>query len=184
MIVEEEIRFSRAWSMPFSDTFKCPPIAGFVQKYLMKSKVSIDPFARNCRWATTTNDLDTRTAADWHWDAQDFLEELAKRNFKADLLLFDPPYSPGQIIECYSSIGVDDPRAKMNGELYRRVRDRIPAVLSKDGIVLSFGWNSNGMGKKNGFEIIEILLVAHGAAHNDTICMAERFIDDQQEQLW
>jgi hypothetical protein len=30
------------------------------------------------------------------------------------------------------------------------------------------------MGKKHGFEIIEVMLVAHGGAHNDTICMAER----------
>jgi hypothetical protein len=40
--------------------------------------------------------------------------------------------------------------------------------------VLSFGWNSAGMGKKYGFEQIEIMLVCHGAAHNDTICLAER----------
>jgi hypothetical protein len=39
---------------------------------------------------------------------------------------------------------------------------------------LSFGWNSTGMGQKRGYEIIEILIVAHGSAHNDTICMAER----------
>jgi len=39
--------------------------------------------------------------------------------------------------------------------------------------VISFGWNSGGIGKTNGFEILEILLVAHGA-HNDTICTVER----------
>ena len=32
------------------------------------------------------------------------------------------------------------------------------------------------MGIKNGFEIIEILLVCHGADHNDTICLAEKRI--------
>lgn len=31
-----------------------------------------------------------------------------------------------------------------------------------------------GIGKKNGFEIIEILLVAHGGMHNDTIVTVER----------
>ena len=40
--------------------------------------------------------------------------------------------------------------------------------------MLSFGWNSGGIGKSLGFEIIEILLVAHGGAHNDTICTVER----------
>lgn len=39
-------------------------------------------------------------------------------------------------------------------------------------VVLSFGWNSAGMGKD--FETLELLLVAHGGAHNDTICLAQR----------
>ena len=30
------------------------------------------------------------------------------------------------------------------------------------------------MGNKRGYEIIEILLVSHGSAHNDTICVVER----------
>lgn len=42
------------------------------------------------------------------------------------------------------------------------------------GVCLSFGWSTNGMGKTRGYEIEEILLVAHGGARNDTICMAER----------
>ena len=47
-------------------------------------------------------------------------------------------------------------------------------LLIPGGTFLHFGWNSCGMGKKRGFELIEVLLVAHGAGHNDTICIAER----------
>jgi hypothetical protein len=39
-------------------------------------------------------------------------------------------------------------------------------LIPKNGICISFGWNSTGLGKKRGFEIIEILL----GLHNDTIC--------------
>ena len=39
--------------------------------------------------------------------------------------------------------------------------------------VITFGWNSGGIGKKYGFEIIRILLVPHGGWHNDTICTVE-----------
>ena len=39
---------------------------------------------------------------------------------------------------------------------------------------MCFGWNSNGVGKVRGFEIIEILLIAHGGSHNDTIVTVER----------
>lgn len=175
------IIFNRVWAMPTHNTFDCPPIAGFVQKYLLKSKVSVDPFSRNCRWATFTNDLHPGTAASSHVDAEFFLTHLWKDKIKADLLLFDPPYSPAQIIECYESIGIKDSRAKMNGELYSRTKTVIPHILSEDGIVLSFGWNSNGMGLKHGFEIIEILLVAHGGAHNDTICIAEKRTEKEPE---
>lgn len=44
------------------------------------------------------------------------------------------------------------------------------------GKVISFGWNSGGIGMKYGFEIERILLVAHGGWHNDTICTIERKI--------
>lgn len=172
------IPIARAFAGPSSDTFDVPPIAGFVQKYLLGSKCSVDPFARNKRWATHTNDLNPDTAAKSHMDAEDFLRVLSANGVKADLVIFDPPYSPRQIAECYSGIGKSvTMQDTQNCVLYSRVRSQIPSVLSPSGVVLSFGWNSNGMGRKHGFEIIEILLCAHGAAHNDTICMAERRVE-------
>jgi len=47
-------------------------------------------------------------------------------------------------------------------------------LLTQDAVVLSFGWNSAGMGVKRGFELVECLICCHGSAHNDTICIAER----------
>ena len=38
---------------------------------------------------------------------------------------------------------------------------------------MSFGWNSGGIGKKYGFKLNRILLVAHGGQHNDTICTVD-----------
>lgn len=61
--------------------------------------------------------------------------------------------------------------------LYQRVRDAIAPIVAPGGIVLSFGWNSVGMGKRHGYEQIEILLCCHGGAHNDTICLAEKQVD-------
>jgi hypothetical protein len=107
-------------------------------------------------------------------DAEDFLLEIARRGFLCDLGLFDPPYSPRQISEVYKSVGREVGMAgTQNGALYRRVRDALDALIVPGGIVLSFGWNSAGMGKGRGYAIKEILLVAHGGGRNDTICMAE-----------
>jgi hypothetical protein len=170
--------FSRTWAMPASDTFDCKPMAEFVRRYLQG--VSVDPFARNKRWATHTNDLNPATEAEHHMDAEVFLVMLAERGVKADCIILDPPYSPRQISECYAAAGL---KAGMNdtqnAALYARVR-RATKTLCKPGtVVLSFGWNSAGMGQQ--FERLETLLVAHGGAHNDTICVADRCTAIQQE---
>ena len=165
----------RTWAMQKADTFDCAPIGDFVRKYLKESKISIDPFARNKSWATYTNDLNAMTDAEYHLEAREFLDMLINQGVKADLVICDPPYSQVQVSRTYKGVGReykpfgDD----NNAVLYRQVRDKLSRLLTSGGIALSFGWNSVGFGKRRGFEIIEILLVCHGSAHNDTICMAE-----------
>jgi len=138
-------------------------------------KYVADPFARNYEGAYYTNDLNPNTSAHNHMDAEEFLHMLRRRDVVLDGALFDPPYSPRQISECYQNIGREvTGKDTQNARLYKRVRDAMDAIIKPGGVVLSFGWNSAGMGKTRGYEIEEILLVAHGGAHNDTICVAER----------
>lgn len=178
------MKFSRVWAMPNGDTFSVPPIGEFVRSYLTASNVSVDPFSRDKRWATHTNDLNPSTQAEYHMDAEKFLLMLASQDVKADLVIFDPPYSPRQISECYKSVGLEvGMKETQSALLYQRVRNAIVPLLTEDAIVLSFGWNTVGMGKKHGFEIIEILLCCHGGAHNDTICMAEKRTHETQFNL-
>ncbi len=61
---------------------------------------------------------------------------------------------------------------------WSKLRDAIDRLIVPGGVVLSFGWNSNGMGIGRGYELLEVLMVAHGGAHNDTICIAERKTPD------
>ncbi len=175
------IKFSRVWAMPNLNTFEVPPIGDLVRRYLSDSQVSIDPFARNKQWATHTNDLNPDTTAMHHLDAEHFLKMCAGWSIKADLIIFDPPYSPRQISECYKAIGREvGMKETQSALLYQRVRDAITPVATDDAIVLSFGWNTVGMGKRHGFEQIEIMLCCHGGAHNDTICLAERRVKKHQ----
>ena len=167
--------FSRVWAMPSADTFSVGPIGDFVKRYLRASQVSIDPFSRNKTWATFTNDLAPDTAAQFHMDAEDFCKKMHDYGVVADLGIFDPPYSPRQISEVYKGVGrAVGMKETQSGALYRRVRDALDSVISPGGIVLSFGWNSSGMGVKRRYEMLEVLLCAHGGGHNDTICVAER----------
>lgn len=169
------LHFSRCFAMPNAATFSIRPIREFVGKYLADARVSVDPFARNQRLATHTNDIDRNTSADAHMDAEEFLIYLADRGIEADLVLFDPPYSPRQISEHYKAIGREvTAEDTQNARMYRRVRNAIDRVIRPGGVVLSFGWQSIGMGLERGYLPLEILLVPHGGGHNDTICFAER----------
>ncbi len=167
------MNLTRVLAQPSRDTFDILPINRLVKSYLMNSNVSIDPFARNKRWATYTNDLNPDTNAEFHMDAKDYLEMLINQEVKADLILFDPPYSLTQIKECYEGFGRRMSQRESKG-FYGDLRDVFDRVLLPGGIAISFGWNSIGMGKSRGYEIVEILMVCHGRAHNDTLCVVDR----------
>ncbi|HUT43909.1 MAG TPA: hypothetical protein VMW95_06190, partial [Desulfobacterales bacterium] len=87
------MKINRTFSMANKETFKCSPIKPFVEQYLNQSKISIDPFARNCQQCTYTNDLNPKTNAQYHMKAEQFLQMLVDQEVKADLVVFDPPYS-------------------------------------------------------------------------------------------
>ncbi len=158
--------------MPNADTFSIPPIKSFVEQYLETARVVVDPFARNSGYGSLTNDLNPATEALWHMDAREFCRMLAGKGIRADAVIFDPPYSPRQISECYKQVGRPvTTKDTQNSVLYSEARQGLAGLLKPGGVALSFGWNSAAF---DGFDTVEILLVAHGGAHNDTICVASR----------
>lgn len=169
----DKIKFTRKFAMPSKNTFNIKPIGEFIKKYLMG--ISIDPFSGDNELCTFTNDLNPKTPAKYHMDAENFINMLKGCGVIPNVVIFDPPYSPRQISECYKGIGLKvEMKETQNGLLYKRVRDVIDQIVPIEGRILSFGWNSCGMGKTRGYVIEEILLVYHGGAHNDTICLCER----------
>lgn len=181
--VERAIPMRRVWAMPNKNTFDIPPIRALVKSYLAKSTVSVDPFARNKRWATYTNDLNPDTAADSHMEAAEFLGSLLAQGVRVDLGIFDPPYSPEQIVRCYQSIGLDTKHFAA-GIGWARVRDVLTDLVEPSGIVICCGWNTVGMGIERGYKLEEILLVSHGREHNDTIVTVERKVESAQSSLF
>lgn len=175
----------RVWAMPDSNTFDVPPIGSLVKSYLYKSKISVDPFARNKRWATYTNDLNPDTAAESHVEALDFLTSLKTQGVVADFVAFDPPYSPRQIAECYQLIGRETKGMESTqASRWTEWKQAIAAICAPSGVVLSCGWNTNGIGLTLGFQIEEILMVCHGGWHNDTIVTVERKVVSSQETMF
>lgn len=171
---------NRAWAMPNKYTFSILPIAELIHKYA--SGIIVDPFANNSTLGTITNDLDTTTNAQYHLDALDFLKSLGEGS--ADTVLYDPPYSPRQVSECYKRLGQTVNMATTQSSYWSNQKNEIARILKPNGIAISCGWNTNGIGEKRGFEIIEILLVAHGGAHNDTIVTVERKLNKASKKLF
>lgn len=176
---------SRQWAMPSPNTFTIPPIKALVERWItVLGGESLDPFARDSPYATYRNDINPASPTQYHLDAYEFLLQMEIMGVRPNVVLFDPPYSPRQAVDCYAAAGVDpreiDAARKRKGNAWQRTKnwseekEVIARIQPLGGHVLSFGWDSNGVGKKRGYEIVEVMLVCHGACHNDTICTVER----------
>tara|TARA_R100000700_G_C3064637_1_gene77765 strand:- start:44 stop:511 length:468 start_codon:yes stop_codon:yes gene_type:complete len=145
------VDFKRYWAMPSHKTFTIVPFKNLINEELGTSY--IDPFPYPFKK-----------------DAIDYLKTIPDNS--ENYLVFDPPYSQRQLKEMYSSNGLAF-NHPMNNSYWSNCRKEISRVIKPGGKVISFGWNSNGIGKKYKFEIIKIVLVAHGSQHNDTIATVE-----------
>ena len=169
--MKEKIIFERIWAMPSKNTFDVKPIKKLLQEE-MTDGLWIDPFANKNKLASITNDLNPEYDTDFHLDALDFLKLFEKES--VDGVLFDPPFSPRQVSECYKQFGYNVTQETTRASFWGNLKKEIARVVKPGGKVISFGWNSGGIGKKSGFEIKRILLIHHGGWHNDTICTVEK----------
>jgi hypothetical protein len=166
---------NRAWAMPNKDTFSIKPIKELIHKYIDNPDLYVaDPFSNGKKWSrgTTTNDLDTSLEADYHLDALEFLKMLGDESM--NVVLFDPPYSPRQVSECYKKLGKTVNMQTTQSSYWGNMKKEIARILTPSGVCITFGWNSGGIGKGLGLDIEEVLIVAHGGWHNDTICTVDR----------
>ena len=140
----------RAWCMPRHKTFEIKPVKKLLDEELNSDFV--DPFPYP-----------------YQRDALEYLKSFDDESVQN--LAFDPPYSQRQLREMYDNIGQS---VDMNNGYWAQCKDEIARITKPCGKVVSFGWNSSGIGKTRGFEITRILLVSHGSMPNDTICTVEK----------
>jgi len=146
----------RKWSMPNKKTFTIKPIRELLERVIPEYKnesICLDPFP-----------------LEYSKDATDYLNEKEDNSY--EFAVFDPPYSPRQLKECYKGLGEYDTK----NSTWSNWKELLAKKLKKGSVCISFGWSSNGIGMSRGFEIVKILLVAHGGNHNDTICVVEKKI--------
>lgn len=168
--VNSNILIERVWAMPNKHTFEVKPIHDLIVDELTDG-IWIDPFANRNKLASITNDLSTDYDTDYHMDALEFMKIFGDSS--VDGVLYDPPYSPRQVSECYNDVGYNVTWDTTKASFWGNHKREISRIVKVGGKVITFGWNSGGIGYKYGFEIKRILLVPHGGWHNDTICTVE-----------
>lgn len=143
-----------------------PPVAELLKIYNVGAGWA-DPFSGVNVIAEFSNDIEGVNTIS-NKDAFEFLKTIPDSSLLG--VLFDPPYSVEQCLRLYTP--------KQNGtagraEYWAKCKDEIARIVKPKGRVISFCWDSTGMGKNRGFEIQEIMLICHGACHNDTIVTIE-----------
>ena len=166
-----DIRIDRIWSMPNKNTFEIAPIRALLAEEVDSSNLWIDPFANQNKWASITNDLNPEYDAEFPYRRARLFENVQGRFRRRRSLR--PPFSPRQVSECYKGVGVNVTQESTRSSFWSNQKKEISRIVKPGGKVISFGWNSGGIGRKYGFEITRILLVPHGGWHNDTICTVE-----------
>jgi hypothetical protein len=165
---------SRATAGPSKWTFTIKPIRALIDRYVGDGRGWVDPFAGKHSPAELTNDHNPSMPATCHLEADAFCR-TAEGPFVG--VLFDPPYSRRQINEHYRLLGQKATSLDTSDRFYNRVKNAICDKIVPGGAAISFGYSSNGFGRTRGFAIVEVLLVAHGQGHYDTIVVVERKVD-------
>lgn len=165
------MKIERKWSMPNKNTFDIKPIKELLKNEVDNSKIWIDPFANKNKIAIITNDLNPEYDTNHHMDALEFLKMFDDNS--VDGVLYDPPYSPRQVSECYKHVGYNVTQETTRASFWGNHKKEISRIVKPGGKDITFDWNSGGIDMKYGFEIKNILLVPHGGWHNDTICTIE-----------
>ncbi|MCX6690768.1 MAG: hypothetical protein NTW33_01630 [Methanoregula sp.] len=163
---------------PNSWTFKIKPIKELVDRYVGDGTGWVDMFAGDNSPAEFTNDgnpdIETTTC---NIDAFDFVsyiqpEIVGLPGFSG--VIVDPPYTKRQISEHYKKYRQKATKLDTSNRFLNQTMNSIADKIKPSGYAISCGYNSNGFGPNRGFEPVELLVVAHGSGHYDTLVLVER----------
>lgn len=160
----------------FGDTLLTPVYQTVLDViYESRDGIVADPFARKSHalgYSTFeyTNDLNPEMPTKHHLDVHEFLEHVIDVPIWGSLI--DPPFTPGQVREIYSSVG-----PKEGSREIRRMYDHCFEVLGDNtkvgGFMMSFGYHSEGSMRPD-FHRIAVVAYYAGSAHKDVYMVVER----------
>ena len=75
----------------------------------------------------------------------------------ADVVLYDPPFSPRQVMECYKKFGMSVNMETTQASYWSEQKEQIARIIKPNRTVITCGWNSGGIGKKYYRTVIKLL---------------------------
>lgn len=161
------IEFTYLLQPPRKFTFQQPKLKLWTEKYCNGKVLNLFAGITKMNCNEYRVDCNKEMIADYYGDAYGFVKNT---DMKFDTIIFDPPYNLRKAREKYQGkyIGSDT-----------KIKNILSGILNDGGRIISFGYNSVGMGKIRGFEKIAICLVCHNGNHQDTICTVEKKIQDK-----
>ena len=159
--------------MPNKWTFTIKPIAELLKEEMNTNKeIWLDPFAGLNSPAQMKNDLNEAMNAQDHMDAMEWLKTKFADGM-SDGVLLDPPYSLRQVSEHYKRAGIKVTGWHTSAGWASKLKDEVARVIKSGGKCITFGWNTQGLGKTRGFSLQRVLIVPHGGSKNDTLVTVE-----------
>lgn len=121
---------------------------------------------RGCEFVR--NDINEDINADYHVDVRSIDEEFRRGEF--DSAILDPPFDPGRADKLYEG---------WHAKEYSTARDAIGRVVRPGGTVVELGWNSWGLGGKEGWERVEHHLYRQASFKGDVHLTVDKKIPQQ-----
>ena len=150
------MKIERVWARANARTFQISPIFNLIkEEFGCSLEQVLDPFSFQSKQ-----------------DCFEYLNNIPANSF--DFGVLDPPYTKRQVSEHYKKNGGLCNSWQTSSGWTAKVKREMSKKIRSGGKVISFGYNSFGLGKINGFEITRILLVNHGGDRYDTICTVSK----------
>ena len=146
-------------------TFEMPKLKLWVESQCKGRVLNLFGGSTRLRCNEISNDIDINMKTDYHMDVMEFVEKWEGEPFNTVIL--DPPYNWRKAKEKYDG--------RMIGK-YPQLKNKLLNIITKESIVITFGYDTVGMSKSRGFNKIAICLVCHGGDHRDTLCLVEEKI--------
>ena len=139
---------------------------------LYKNPIILNPFSNNNILANFTNDLDYTINSNCHMEALDFLKLFNDNS--VDIVLFDPPCDPGNMKFYFEKLNLKIDMTYTRTEYWSKLKKEVSRILKSGGYAINIGYSSGGIGKNNGFNIEEILILNHNSFDRDVFCVVDK----------